>query len=522
MKEGLHVSMRPGGVRRDSRRRMPAKNGLLTALAAGLVLVFLGSGQGSPAARAASGADTPVDIEIAIDGTGSMASAVARAKSEGARAVSGVSSLLPDSRFAVVVFRDRGNPAGEYQLLQAMTSDAAKVQDGLNRVTTHSNPTPGNGPAESYNLAFHNSYSDPGIGWRPSARKIMVVLGDAEPNGAGADALPGCRDRSVDPEGLSTSTELAKMRAANLTLIMIRELSAQLSVSLQCYASISAGAYVGGAARDASGDLAPMIVELVERAYAPVTVKNDLGVGLRNARTGYTITVRNPNPLPLKLRSLAFVSPSGFAYVGSSINSALAASSGRTLSWVLNMSLPPNQLVAFHVVLRTPGRAGKFRSSVSTQFETAAGNTLDSRPPSAMLLVKRRLRVVRLRLHKQATLGSALTGSVHARFGRWRGLPAVGPARGRLTLQRGRNRVVLQAAGLRLYSLAVPTHTRLRLRVIGSAGYRHCPVGARATLLVTDSTNIRQGGRSATLGLSLPAGCGRKVTPRAALTFSAS
>jgi len=156
----------------------------------------------------------------------------------------------------------------------------------------------------------------------PSARKIVVVLGDAEPNGAGTDALPGCHDRSVDPEGLSTPTELAKMRAANLTLIMIRELSSQLSVSLQCYGSIAAGAYVGGAARDANGDLAATIVELVEGAYAPVTVKNDLGVSLRNARTGYTITVRNPNPLALKLKSLAFVlPPSGFAYVGSSITS---------------------------------------------------------------------------------------------------------------------------------------------------------------------------------------------------------
>jgi len=515
------VSMRPTGLRRNSRCQTPVKNGLLTAFAAVLAVVFLGTGQGSPAAHAASRAEAPVDIEIAIDGTGSMGSAVARAKSEGARAVSGVSSLLPDSRFAVVVFRDRGNPAGEYHLLQPLTSDGAKVQAALNGVTTHSNSTPGNGPAESYNLAFHNSYSDSRIGWRPSARKIVVVLGDAEPNGAGTDALPGCHDRSVDPEGLSTPAELAKMRAANLTLIMIRELSSQLSVSLQCYGSIAAGAYVGGAARDANGDLAATIVELVEGAYAPVTVKNDLGVSLRNARTGYTITVRNPNPLALKLKSLAFVlPPSGFAYVGSSITSPGAATSGRTLSWALNMSLPPNQLVAFHVLLRTPARAGTYRSSVSTEFETAAGRALDSRPPAALLVVKQRIRSVRLLLRKPAAPGSTLTGTVQARFGRWKGLPAVGPAQGRISLRSGKKTILLRAAGLRLDSLAVPTRTRLRLRVVGSTGYRHCPIGARATLLVTDSNNARQDGRSTRLGLSLPAACGGSVRPGATLAFS--
>jgi hypothetical protein len=515
------VCARRVSLRRGNRRRTRVRTWLLTSLAAALVVGFLDSGQGSPPARAASGADTPADIELAIDGTGSMASAVARAKSEGARAVSGISSLLPESRFAVVVFRDHGNPAGEYQLLQPLTSDAAKVQDQLNRVTTHSNPTPGNGPAESYNLAFHNSYSDPRIGWRPSARKIVVVLGDAEPNGAGSDGLSGCHDNSVDPEGLSTPRELANMRAANLTLIMIRELSAQVSVSLQCYGSIAAGAYVGGAARDASGDLAPLIVELVQGAYAPVTVRNDLGVALRNARTGFTITVRNPNPLALKLKSLAFeVPPSGFAYLSSSITSPRAAASGRTFSWALNMSVPPNQLIAFHVILRTPAHTGTYRSRVSTQFETSAGNELDSRPPAALFAVKRRISAVGLLFRRTATAGSALTGSVRARFGRWKGLPAVGPAQGRLTLRRGKATVLLRAAGLRLASLAVPTRTRVRLRVVASAGYRRCRVGAGARLLVTDSNNS-QDGRSTKLELSLPTGCGGRVRPRATLAFSA-
>jgi len=449
-----------------------------------------------------------------------MATAIAQAKTEGVRALSGVSSLLPDSRFAVVVFRDHGNPAGEYQLLQPLTRDAAQVDEALNRVTTHSNPSPQNGFAESYNLAFQQSYSDARLGWRPSARKIVVVLGDAEPNGAGTAGLPGCHDRSRDPEGLSTLRELANMRAAKLTLIMIREPSSKVSVSLQCYKSIAEGGFVGGAAHDATPDIAGIIVDAIVSAYAPVAVKNDLGIALRNDRTGYTITVRNPNALGLKIKSLAFVLPTlGFRYVRSSFGST-PVRSGRTLLWALNNALGPKQRVSFHVLLRAPGRVGRYRSSVITRFETADGNELDSDRPAALLYVRRRIRAAHLLFRRNTGDGSTLTGPVGARFGRWKGLPAAGPARGRLILRRGSTRVVLQPLALRLDSLAVPTHARLRLRTIASVGYRHCPLGARATLFVTDSPNILQGGRRSALVLSLPEACGRKIVPAATLTLS--
>jgi hypothetical protein len=516
------VSARQLSLRRDSRRRTYAKAWLLF-LAAGLAAAFLSGAHGSPAASAASGVATPVDVEIAIDGTGSMTTAIAQAKSEGARALSGVASLLPDSRFAVVVFRDHGNPAGEYQLLQPLTSDVEEVDGALKRATTHSNPSPQNGLAESYNLTFQQSYSDARIGWRPSARKIVVVLGDAEPNGAGTAGLPGCHDQSRDPEGLSTPRELANMRAANLTLIMTRELSSGLSVSLQCYESIAKGAFVGGAARDANSDIAGMIVEEIVDAYAPVTVKNDLGVALRSDSTGYTITVRNPNAQALKIKSLAFVLPStGFRYVRSSIAATRPVQSGRTLSWALNTSLGPRQRLGFHVLLRTPGHVGRYRSSVSTQFETAGGNELNSRRPAALLSVKRSISAIHLSFRRRTAEANTLTGRAGVRFGRWRGLPAVGPARGRLIFRTGTKSVVLQALGLRLDSLAVPTRTRLELRIIASAGYRGCPLGARATLLVTDSNNVSQDGRTTTLVLSLPPACGGRIIPTATLTISVS
>src|SRR6476646_2247147 len=220
-----HMYLRGGSLPRDNRRRTDVRVWLVALIALGLAAASLSGAHGPPAASAASGAATPVDVEIAIDGTESMATAVAQAKTQGAQALSNLAALLPDTRFGIVVFRDHGNPAGEYQLLQPLTSDVGQADAALNRVTTHFNPSPNNGLAESYNLAFEQSYSDARMGWRPSARKIVVVLGDAEPNAAGTDGMPGCKDHSRDPEGLSTPHVLANMRANQLTLIMIRELS---------------------------------------------------------------------------------------------------------------------------------------------------------------------------------------------------------------------------------------------------------------------------------------------------------
>jgi hypothetical protein len=347
--------LRATSLRRDGRRRTGVKAWVLTSLVVGLAGAFLGGTHASPGASAAPGPVTPVDVEIAIDGTGSMATAIAQAKAEGLRALSNVSTLLPDTRFAIVVFRDHRNPAGEYQLLQPLTGDVRQADAALHRVTTPSNPSPGNGLAESYNLAFQQSYGDARMGWRPGARRIVVVLGDAEPNAAGTDGLAGCHDRSRDPEGLSTPRELANMRKNRLTLIMIREPSSEMSVSLQCYESIARRAFVGGVARNANSDIAAMIVEEIVGAYAPVTVSNDLGVALRNDRTGYTITVQNPNALALTIKSLAFVlPPSGFRYVQSSIASTRPVQSGRTLSWALRRSIGPRQRLRVHVLLRTP------------------------------------------------------------------------------------------------------------------------------------------------------------------------
>ncbi|MBA2384211.1 MAG: VWA domain-containing protein, partial [Actinobacteria bacterium] len=168
-----------------------------------------------------------MDVVLAIDGTGSMRSSIAQAQRDGERLIAGLREVTSDLRVGVVVFRDYRNPGGEYELLQALTGDDASVQTALQQVRAVSNRDPGNGAAESYSLLFRKSYSDSAVGWRPGARKVLVVIGEAEPYGAGAAGLAGCRNQAPDPHGLRATDELARLRAKGIVLLMVRETSTE-------------------------------------------------------------------------------------------------------------------------------------------------------------------------------------------------------------------------------------------------------------------------------------------------------
>src|SRR5437867_9727633 len=130
-----------------SEARVRRLNIILLAVALAALAVIHGGESAARGARLQPKAQ--LDVEIAVDGTASMATAIAQAREAAAGITDGVTSLLPDTRFAVVVFRDRGNPAGEYEPLQPFTSDPALVKTALGRVRTAYNPNAGNGPAES-------------------------------------------------------------------------------------------------------------------------------------------------------------------------------------------------------------------------------------------------------------------------------------------------------------------------------------------------------------------------------------
>ena len=147
-----------------------------------------------------------------------------------------------------------------------MTSDAAQVSAAIDTLT----PAGGNDYPEAYNLVFQNSTTDPNTGWRPGSRKLVVVIGDAEPHGAGTSGFAGCADTSADPHGLNTASALAAMKAAQRTLIMVRQ-AATASTSLECYQSLAAAGFTGGAARNGGDDLISVIQALINTAATTPT-----------------------------------------------------------------------------------------------------------------------------------------------------------------------------------------------------------------------------------------------------------
>jgi Integrin beta chain VWA domain len=175
----------------------------------------------------------PLDVELAIDTTGSMGPSIKRMQRDAAKLVTDLRTRFPAARFALVQFKDAADTP-EYEVLQSMTSDPKLVA----QATARMGPGGGGDNPEAYNVVFRNSYADESIGWRADSRKLVVVVGDAEPHGAGSAGLAGCLDASADPHALRVRQELVGMKVNGRTLIMIRQASTA-SAALDCFEALA-------------------------------------------------------------------------------------------------------------------------------------------------------------------------------------------------------------------------------------------------------------------------------------------
>ena len=255
---------------------------------AGLALLLLAAAGATTAYGVSNGSNAAplLDIEIAIDTTSSMGPSIAQAQADSKRLVTEVQARYPGALFAVVQFRDStDNP--EYQLLQPMTADATLVDGAIDTLSAAG----GGDYPEAYNLVFQNS-SDPATGWRPNSRKLVVVIGDAEPHGAATAGFSACRDTMPDPHGLNTATVLAGMKANRRTLIMVRQ-ATTASTSLECYQALAAAAFTGGAARNGGDDIVSVIEALINAAATTPTKTTGT-----TTRPGTTTTGASPSTPP--------------------------------------------------------------------------------------------------------------------------------------------------------------------------------------------------------------------------------
>jgi hypothetical protein len=483
---------------------------------AAMVALFSGSSSGTASAGILAEPHGQIDVELAFDTTKSMGPSIEQARRDGASIVAQVRDVFPDTRFAVVSFRDYGNPSGDYEVLQPMTGDTGAVQAAFLKLRAASNPSPLNTSAEEYNLLFHKSYTDATVDWRPQARKVVVVVGDAQPHSAGASGIAGCTDTSSDYYGLNTADVLAGMRAAGRTLVMIRQISAETTVSLGCYETMAQRAYVGGAARNGGdADLAGPIVRLIQEAVAPVTLRPDIGLALPGGSSGYTATVSNPNRFALDLRSLAVTLPAGFRYrSGPSAGVMTSAASRPTmLSWPIQRVVRPSEKVSFHFRARASKRRGRFATQAAFRLQLPGGHVMESTSAVPLRVTPRRQSLF-VSAHGERPLkgrGTAsLRGAVRIAFTRGvRAAKAGRLVRGSLVLRRGPGQsIVLRIRRHRIVAFGSPTVLRLDLEVERARGVRGCSRRTRGSVLIADDQRLRATGlRRDTVVTSFGAGC---------------
>jgi hypothetical protein len=309
---------------------------------------------------AASGQDTALDIEIAFDTTGSMSPSIENAKRDARKIVADTQQRFPNARFAVVQFRDSGDTP-EYEVVQRITASADEVAAAIGKLRAAG----GGDSPEAYNLMFKRAVTDPeAIGFRPGARKLLFVLGDAEPHGAGRSGLGGCTDASADPHQLDTKAVVAGLRAAEITLNLILQRSSA-QTGLQCYQSLASAAYGNGQATESgepggpgpggppcgpdapcptsggggSTGAAPPLAPAFERAIArefPALIWK--GVAGGRAR----LAIVNRASKPVRLRAVTATLPKGARYRRGSARGIVSGEPvrrGRRLTWSLDRAM---------------------------------------------------------------------------------------------------------------------------------------------------------------------------------------
>jgi hypothetical protein len=162
---------------------------------------------------------------------------------------------------------DRPAPAnGVLILTPVFTSSCAAVQAAINTMAAGG----GGDFPEAYNWVFNKAYSDPVLdaSRNPDAVQFLVVLGDAPPHNSPAPTVaPACGNTPPADLGITSDSEIAGLKANDITLLMIN-----YGGVLSCYQQL-AGA-TGGTAVNTGADLSGTIISQIQAAAAHIDAVN--------------------------------------------------------------------------------------------------------------------------------------------------------------------------------------------------------------------------------------------------------
>ncbi|MBX3472348.1 MAG: VWA domain-containing protein [Planctomycetes bacterium] len=131
-----------------------------------------------------------LDIAILLDTTGAMGAYAAHLARRLAATIAAVEARAGDVRLGAVAFKDHGAEGEDEAYLTRtlpLTPDRARALDFF--ASPALAPGVGGGGAEAVECALRAAR---GLRWREEARRVVVLVGDKPPHGAGLDALHAC------------------------------------------------------------------------------------------------------------------------------------------------------------------------------------------------------------------------------------------------------------------------------------------------------------------------------------------
>lgn len=187
-----------------------------------------------------------LDVLFLMDVSSSMGDELNVVKQESTRIMEGLRDMVADTNFGMATFVDYpgfydssyGGPYGDtddysWQLDQDMTSDIGVVSRAITRVGLLNGK---DGP-EAYTRALYETQF---LGWRPEARRIVILFGDAVPHDRtffsedyGID--PGRDGRENTDDDLQLRQVIAELSAANISVIAVNTSDSEEAVVTQFF-----------------------------------------------------------------------------------------------------------------------------------------------------------------------------------------------------------------------------------------------------------------------------------------------
>ncbi len=190
-----------------------------------------------------SGLSQPTDIVFSFDLTGSMGEELWQARRHVSEIMDHFREAFPDSRFGLVSHMDYAGRVGgcgyeesyglavngdyPFRLNLPLTDDLPALNQAVNTLELGG----GRDFPESYSRVFHELGSNPDIGWRSGARRLVVAWLDALPHDCQVDGIwggalstgpdPGVDGIAGTADDLSILEVLEEMAARDITLLVL-------------------------------------------------------------------------------------------------------------------------------------------------------------------------------------------------------------------------------------------------------------------------------------------------------------